>query len=189
MPIDRVAIKFYANADIGDLTPAIPVFHRWIQEQVLLDLPLDVADYRHVPSGPGVVLIGCEADIGLDRHEGPLGVIYNRKQALAGSDAQRLEQCLRLAVQAALRLAGEGLGLDFDGSRLRIVFNDRLQQPNTDAGLAAVQPAIEAAVQAVFGAGAEILVDRDREDPRTRLIAHVGLSGAAPLAGIAAAIA
>jgi len=39
-----------------DLADAIPVFHRWIQEAVLNELVIDVADYRHVPAGPGVML-------------------------------------------------------------------------------------------------------------------------------------
>jgi len=39
-----------------DLEPLIPVFHNWIQGQVFEELLLDVADYRHVHEGPGVVL-------------------------------------------------------------------------------------------------------------------------------------
>ena len=38
------------------LEPLIPVFHSWIEEQVFEELLLDVADYRHVHAGPGVVL-------------------------------------------------------------------------------------------------------------------------------------
>ena len=45
-----------------DLDPLIPVFHNWIQEQVCDELLLDVADYLHVHHGPGIVLIGHEAN-------------------------------------------------------------------------------------------------------------------------------
>ena len=49
--LQHVNVKFPSAGSI-DLTQAIPVFHRWIQEQALPGLLIDVADYRHVPEGP-----------------------------------------------------------------------------------------------------------------------------------------
>ena len=46
------------NPEEVDLEPLIPVFHDWIRDQVGEGLLLDIADYRHVDAGPGVVLIG-----------------------------------------------------------------------------------------------------------------------------------
>ena len=65
MNIDHVNVKVFAKAPV-DLAAAIPVFHRWIQEGACEELLIDVADYRHVPAGPGVVLIGHEANYSLD---------------------------------------------------------------------------------------------------------------------------
>jgi hypothetical protein len=41
------------DAEKIDLEAVIPVFHRWIQEQIFDELLLDVANYSHVPDGPG----------------------------------------------------------------------------------------------------------------------------------------
>ena len=62
------------------------MFHSWIQEQVGEGLLLDVADYRHVHEGPGVILIGYEGNYSVDNTDNRLGVRYNRKAALDGNN-------------------------------------------------------------------------------------------------------
>ena len=57
---------FLADAASLDLEPLIPIFHSWITGGAFNEMLLDVADYRHVPSGPGVVVIGHEADYSVD---------------------------------------------------------------------------------------------------------------------------
>ena len=57
----------------ADLEPLIPIFHGWIQDQVSEELLLDVADYRHVPAGPGVMLIGLEGGLQRGQHRRPPG--------------------------------------------------------------------------------------------------------------------
>ena len=49
-----------------ELEEFIPVFHDWIQTQQLAELLIDVADYRHVPHGPGVVLVAHDAHYAMD---------------------------------------------------------------------------------------------------------------------------
>ena len=49
------------------------VFHQWIRDSVCPEMLIDVADYRHVPAGPGVMLIGHEANYSLDNRENRLG--------------------------------------------------------------------------------------------------------------------
>ena len=57
MELQHVNVKLLVkNPQEVDLEPLIPVFHGWIQDQVCEELLLDVADYRHVYAGPGVVL-------------------------------------------------------------------------------------------------------------------------------------
>ena len=54
------AIKFFA-VDSVELAPRdfIPIFHEWIKSRRLEDeVMIDVADYSHVPDGPGVILVG-----------------------------------------------------------------------------------------------------------------------------------
>jgi hypothetical protein len=116
------------------LEVVIPVFHRWIQEQEQGELLLDVADYRHVPAGPGVVLIGHDGNYSLDNTGGRLGVRYNRKTPLAGTNQDRLAQAAEAALAACVRLEREP-SLDgtirFDGREIEVWINDHLLAPNS----------------------------------------------------------
>jgi hypothetical protein len=119
-----------------DLEPLIPVFHDWIRDQVGEGLLLDVADYRHVDAGPGVVLIVHEGNYSVDNTDNRLGVRYNRKAALDGSNQDRLKQAARAALTACQRLEAEmrlGGKLRFNGQEIEIFINDRLLAPNCDA--------------------------------------------------------
>ena len=59
MQLQHVNVKLLVqNPGEVDLEPLIPIFHGWIQDQIGEELLLDIADYRHVDGGPGVVLIG-----------------------------------------------------------------------------------------------------------------------------------
>src|SRR4029077_10076795 len=67
MELQHVNVKLIVRTpEEVDLEPLIPIFHGWIQGRVCDELLLDIADYRHVPAGPGVVLIGHEADYSVD---------------------------------------------------------------------------------------------------------------------------
>jgi hypothetical protein len=111
----------------------IPIFHSWIQGQVFDELLLDIADYRHVPAGPGVVLIGHQADYSVDNTNERLGVRYNRKAVLDGTNQDRLAQAARAALLACQRLVAEP-GLSgkcyFNGHEIELFINDRLVAPN-----------------------------------------------------------
>lgn len=144
-----------------DLEAAVPVFHQWIQGQVCDELLLDVADYTHVPDGPGILLIGHEADYALDNTGGRLGVRYNRKAVLSGSNLDRLEQAARSAVRAFERLQ-QDLKLNFNGVDLEVVINDRLLAPNTDETNKAAEPEIRKFLAKLFdGAGYSLTYPSD----------------------------
>src|SRR5580698_4114768 len=105
MEIQHVNVKLLlADAQHGDLEPLIPFFHGWIQEQSGEGLLLDVADYRHVPEGPGVILIGFEGNYSVDNTDNRLGVRYNRKTALDGGNQDRLRQAAHAALTLCQRL-------------------------------------------------------------------------------------
>src|SRR5882724_12691171 len=124
MQLQHVNVKLLVrNTEEVHLEPLIPVFHGWIQNQVGEGLLLDVADYRHVPAGPGVVLIGHEGNYSVDNTDNRLGVRYNRKAALEGSNEDRLKQAARAALTACQRLEAEvrlGGRLRFNGQEIEI---------------------------------------------------------------------
>jgi hypothetical protein len=176
--IVRVGAKLYAqNPEVIDLPAYIPLFHGWIQAGSLDGLPIDVADYGHVPDGPGVMLIGHEADRSLDLGEGRPGVVYQRKREGRGA----LKDRLAAAIEAADGLADEleadpaAGGVRFGRDEILLRITDRLNAPNDDATLDALRPAIEAALERVRpGRGAT--VERVVEDPRGPLRVRVRLS-------------
>src|SRR5258706_14545154 len=108
MELQHVNVKLLVrNPEEVDLEPLIPVFHGWIQNQVGEGLFLDVADYRHVDAGPGVVLIGHEGNYSVDNTDHRLGVRYNRKAALDGTNLDRLTQVTRAALPPCQALEAE----------------------------------------------------------------------------------
>ncbi len=144
---------FLGNPEEVDLEPLIPIFHDWIQNQVGEGLLLDVADYRHVDAGPGVVLIGHEGNYSVDNTDNRLGVRYNRKAALDGSNQDRLKQAARAALTACQRLEADprlGGELRFNRQEIEIFVNDRMVAPNCDATREAAGPDFQIFFQIFF---------------------------------------
>jgi hypothetical protein len=137
MQLQHVNVKLLLK-DPGEanLDPLIPVFHGWIESQNGDELLIDVADYTHVPAGPGIVLIGYEGNYSVDNTGNRLGIRYNRKAAQDGSNQDRLSQAARAALAACRRLEEEPR-LDgkfrFNGQDIELFINDRLVAPNTAA--------------------------------------------------------
>jgi hypothetical protein len=137
---------FAADASSVNVADSVGVFHRWIKDTVCPEMLIDVAEYRHVPAGPGVLLIGLEANYSFDERENRLGLLYNRKDALEGSFQSRLAQAHQAALAACDRLEQEAVfdgKLKFDRSRLEVFVNDRLLAPNTDETWQALKPELE----------------------------------------------
>lgn len=166
--LQHINVKFLLQPQEGiDLEALIPVFHGWIQAQPFAELLIDVADYRHVPDGPGVMIIGHEADYSVDNTDGRLGVRYNRKEILNSNNQERLRQAARSALAACQtleedpRLNGK---FRFDGRSFEIVINDRLLAPNSPETRKAIEPEIRSLADQLFGAGAYQLTWQS--DPR-----------------------
>jgi len=168
MDFQHVNVKLLVQApESFDLEPLIPVFHGWIQKQVCEELLLDLADYRHVPEGPGVVIIGHQADYSVDNTNGRLGVRYNRKAPLDGSNQDRLKQATCSALKAFQKLEAEAAlagKLRFNGHDVELFINDRLLAPNHEE----TRRALEADFRHLFGklfGGSEYAMSYDT-DPR-----------------------
>jgi len=178
--VQHVNIKIFADRADIDLVDAIPIFHQWIQDRVTPELLIDVADYKHVPDGPGIILIGHEADYSLDETGGRLGLLYNRKVAVQGDAQAALSQAFDSALSAAKRLetAAPFSGkLHFDEGDVEVILNDRLLAPNTDATWEALRPEIARFFASVYGAD-NVTLER-RGEPRDRF--RVGAKTTSPL--------
>jgi hypothetical protein len=144
MDAHKLQLKIFATPDSARALEAeafIPIFHRWIKDHLLPELMIDVANYGHVPHGPGVVLIGHGSDYFMDEGEGRLGLLHNRKRSgLAVPD--RLSDLARRTLHAAALLERDpalGGKLTFATNELLFRINDRLAAPNTDATFAAIK--------------------------------------------------
>jgi hypothetical protein len=174
--VHRIGLKLFA-ADGGAVRPRelVPIFHRWIQTGAVANhMLIDVADYQHVPDGPGVLLVAHEANFSLDGGGGRTGWLYLRKRPLDGALPARVRAAARACLATAelleqdAALAGR---LRFRADELEIVANDRLRAPNTPAAERDFAPVVRDLLAALYG-NAECVIT-PQPDRRERLGVHV----------------
>jgi hypothetical protein len=149
MNVRKVQVKLFAEEGKDkSLESFIPVFHRWIRNDAVGEMLMDVADYTHVPRGPGVLLVGHGSDYAVDQGEDRPGLLYSRKRDLpAGADL--LKDGITRALKAAelLNSDPEVTGPKAFGTQeMLFTFPDRLHVKNDEAGLDLVKPHLEAAL-------------------------------------------
>ena len=175
MDLHKFGIKFFAADAQGiEILKLIPIYHRWIQEKALDGLLIDVADYSHVPSGPGVMLIAHEGNYALDETGHERGVVYYSKQKLTGELPERLARVAYKALEAARLMSSdadlEG-ALRVSGTELQFFANDRLAAPNTDTAYEEIEPAFKRFLDRLYD-GAPYTLSREK-DPKERLSLRV----------------
>ena len=155
--IQHINVKFFVrNPGSIQLADAVGVFQSWIQNDRIDDLLIDVADYRHVPEGPGVILVGHHAFYSLDEAEGRLGLLYNRRTIAEGGFGEQLTQALAIAKKTCGMLVAENVfagKLEFESNELQIIINDRHAAPNTDETLEALKADMTTALSKSLGEG------------------------------------
>lgn len=153
--LQHVNVKFFLNnGDALNLTDAVNVFHSWIQQQSLDDLLIDVADYRHVPSGPGVILVGHNAHYAFDHAEGRWGILYNRKTVVDADAVAQIGQAIAVGLDVCRKLAAEEAfqgKIDLVTDSMQVMINDRLLGENSEEGCQALEPQVKEALSKAFG--------------------------------------
>jgi hypothetical protein len=184
MNAHKLQLKIYATpASAAAVEPeaVIPVFHRWLKEHLLPELTIDVANYGHVPEGPGVVLIGHGSDYFMDLGEGRLGLLGNRKRS-GPAEGERLGDLARRTLHAATLLEKEaalGGKLTFATNELLFRINDRLAAPNTEATFASLKGELEALGKQLFAGAFEL---QRVGGPKELFAARFKAAASAPLA-------
>ncbi len=193
MDLQHTTIKLFAERADFELHELIPIFHRWIQTNAIADVLLvDVADYAHVPEGPGVMLIAHEGhfsfDVGAVRTgNAQPGVVYANKRKAIGSSADRIRRALALAVRAASLLENEKAlegKVRFTPNQLLIRFDDYLHLANNDASLDQVRSDVEQVLTDIYQ-GAQANLTRDTNS-KTGLTVDVNVDSNLTLSEIAA---
>jgi hypothetical protein len=172
MNLQRFCVKFYARpgATIEEGI-FIEVFHEWIRYQKLAGVLIDVADYRHVPNGPGVMLITHDINFSMEHTDGRFGLLAQRKLGQGRDHVARLVDLVRSTaafgalLESDWRIKGK---LNLEGGLFHYMSNDRLLAPNTTESFAAVQPDLTAAAALIYP-GQNVSITRLENDPRDRL--------------------
>jgi hypothetical protein len=162
MQPEKLQLKLFTDRASGISPEAfVIVFHNWIKKKLLPELMIDVANYAHVPKGPGVALIGHGNDYFIDEGEGRLGLLYSRKRG-APEPEQRLADAFRRTLHAAsliendATLATGGAKVRFRTDEVQLRINDRLAAPNDDATFAALKPELDGFCRELFGVPCDI---------------------------------
>ena len=155
MKPNRITVKFFVAPDPGtsvDLAPFIPLFHRVIQEQGVEGLLIDVADYSHVPDGPGIILIGHDVDYGMDLTGGRAGLLVTAKRNQSEDLGELLRITLRRAL-VAMRVveADTGAGVVFDTAVVEVRVLDRLMvSGSADADFEQLRAVVETLLRDLY---------------------------------------
>ena len=181
MPTHKISVKFYLDQG-QNIAPEtwFKTFNTWISAHHGSDVLIDVADYSHVPAGPVTLLLGHQYDISIDDSDKKRGLLYNRKQPEGDNFAQSLSSAIRAACETCQRLEAEdSVNVTFRGNELRLILNDRLNAPNTEGTLSAIQEDLNNLLSRLYK-GANVAIQR-REDKKQRFTLDVQAEGEWPV--------
>jgi hypothetical protein len=155
MEARKVQIKLFLDgaSDSLDPDPFVPVFHRWIRENTLNEVLVDVTDYAHVLHAPAVLLVGHGSDYAIDFAEGRPGLLYSRKREAPSGAVECVLDALRRTLLAAAKLEQETslpFPVRFRTDEILFRLNDRLLAPNTEDTAAQVTPVVREAFGKAF---------------------------------------
>jgi hypothetical protein len=174
----RFSVKFFVKDPASvELDVFMPIFQRWIQRHTVDGMLIDVVDYKHVINGPGVVLIGHEADYALDMRDGRPGLQYTLKRDGTGDFAERLRGAVQKAISACKAIEAEKTlkgAVTFALDEVEVVFLDRLRVPNDEATFAG----LKADLQNVLG---DVELERLHTDSRYPLTVRARIVGVSNL--------
>ena len=147
MNLQKIGVKFFLEkGEELPLSSFIPVFHRWIQEDKLEGMLVDVAEYSHVSQGPGLILIAHEANYSVDEADGKRGFLYSQKRTPEKSQQDHLKTAFRRTLKACslLEKEPEAAGkMKFAVSHLQVFVNDRLEAPHGSQSLGKLEEALQ----------------------------------------------
>lgn len=159
------------------------VLNDWIPDAP--EIFIDVADYKHVQDGPVVILVGHYVNYSLDATGRRLGLLYDYKHPLEGSNEDKIKSGLLGLLRVAKRLedeAGFKHKPKFKASELRFIVNSRAIAPNGPETLAAVKPELDKVLAKAFGSDGYSL--EHLADPRQRFMVQVTAKGNPSLADL-----
>lgn len=179
--LQRIDLKVMARApEPPPLDPILTVFDRWRREEDAPSDWVDLADYAHMPQGPGVMMAGKREHFVVDTNEPGLGVMVQTRKDLDGAVEERFLEAFRRHLTLAVRLVGEPewpQAIQVESGKWLVAVNDRLHFPNDDETDADLKTGLVAALDRLFGEGAYTL---SRDDNPRRRYGYVVEASSAP---------
>jgi rhodanese-related sulfurtransferase len=165
----RLEVRFAPARPVSDLEPAIGLFHRFIQNGRVEGLILDVADYRHVQDGPGVVLVGHDVDYGISTG----GLTITRKRSADDAGTQ-VRDAIRMGLGALDAIAYDGaLDVAISRTRLSVAAYDR--RVPRDEVAAELRDAVAGIASELYGVDAQVAL-LTQDDARRAPVVEVTLT-------------
>lgn len=151
--LQRIDVKLLLDCPPDpDLDQFLVIFDRWRKAD---DHPadwVDLADYAHMPGGPGILIAGKRDTFSVNLNPPGPGLLTSVRRGLEGSLEDRFREALRRAREFnAAVLAEPEFPAEFSvrEGAWEIYVNDRLGFPNTDPTDWLVRPAVAAALGVV----------------------------------------
>ena len=177
MNLQHVTFKIFVEGELqADWEPFLHVFHDWVAAQSMPEMMIDVADYRHVPQGPGVVMVGLDADYALDDTAGAPGLRYVRKAASSEDNATQVRNAFTRAADACQRLESVIDGLRFSRTNFELAINDRAVAPNNPDTQKQLETELPELLKQAMGTDVSIQVQTD-----ARKLAGCRVTASAPV--------
>lgn len=186
MHIERFCVKFPAQTPENfDEASLIGILQGWIRDEKIGGTLIDVVDYRHVPDGPGIMLVTYETNYMVE-HQDFYGLYVQRKWGDV-ENQPHVEAIADLVAKAAKfgDLLEKEAGVSLQGNTFHYISNDRLNAPNTDEAFAAVKADLEIALSKIYG-GASFTIERLQNDPKARLTLVVTVDSKVAIADLCA---
>ncbi|MDA1190296.1 MAG: hypothetical protein O3A46_01285 [Candidatus Poribacteria bacterium] len=168
--LKRIDIKLYiANPDAVVWEDYLRIFTEWRDENRAEWL--DIADYFHVPAGPGALLVGKTCHISVDNRHNRPGILYSLRGTVSGSTQERIAESLRKTLEYTNKLQQhDNCPLTVNTDEIDFIVNDRMNFPNDAASYNAIKSDLAAAIEDVFGKGATFT---QNSSPTERLTVHI----------------
>ncbi|AFY40013.1 hypothetical protein Lepto7376_3856 [[Leptolyngbya] sp. PCC 7376] len=169
MHIERFCVKFPAQAPDGfDEGSLIGIFQEWIRNEKIGGTLIDVVDYRHVPDGPGMMLVTYEINYMLE-HQDFYGLYVQRRwpEVEGQSHVDGIIDLVKSAAKFGTLLEKDA-GVTLKGNEFHYISNDRLNAPNTEEAFSAVKVDLSEALGKIYG-GASFSIERLQNNPKDRL--------------------
>ncbi|MYB53392.1 MAG: hypothetical protein F4X77_14525 [Acidobacteriia bacterium] len=151
--LQRIDVKLLLDCPPDpDLDQFLVIFDRWRKAD---DHPadwVDLADYAHMPGGPGILIAGKRDTFSVNLNPPGPGLLTSVRRGLEGSLEDRFREALRRALEFnAAIMAEPEFPAEFSAREgaWEIYVNDRLGFPNTDPTDRVVRPAVAAALGVV----------------------------------------